>query len=575
MKEYKVGQSYEFDVKDWGTQNNNKYLLVTDGENDCRIFDIFPDLVDSLRGKVFAKIKQIDILNKVKLAFDVDKFNRDHYFIGEKKLFLVTGSFVDKNGYTVYNVEDSMGSYTTYAPAGKTYHIGDKVVLTIKAFKQKGGLQLEKVDLATTPSPSSIVTTNDTTTSTTDPSILDLPNEGTQIELKTSIVFPPGCNGVVNIPEQMATILKELAAFMNAEGGKLYIGVHDKSHAITGIENDYPHLNNDPNQISGYHYGPDEDGYERKIRDALRRKSQSIANSLLEFDFKKANDKTYCVITVKKANLPIWIDGNLLYQRIGNEVQQLKGDNINNFVSERMTSSIKDLIESNKSKHLSADEIRTLFQDVIEKSIVDKLSTVASSKIDSIVPPDPVDRSGEIDYWIIWKKDATWCRQRDESTDDDVFYQLPVHKNNRSELLVFCYEEGNVNLVKLKDFKQGVNLKDVKKDGFYSQGGVKPLRIFLTHNTAMLALFSIDVNGTKFVKLHTLSEFNTTKSGKSKGARFVPNPGKIFECKLVKSYDYKKVQPLICTSKETTRTFGTPLDSQAYPDQVAYVANLK
>ena len=69
-------------------------------------------------------------------------------------------------------------------------------------------------------------------------------DENQTLELKTSIAFPPG-EGKANIGKQLYNILKELTAFMNTKGGTLYIGVHDKSKKVVGIDGDYKFLNDD------------------------------------------------------------------------------------------------------------------------------------------------------------------------------------------------------------------------------------------------------------------------------------------------------------------------------------------
>ena len=62
------------------------------------------------------------------------------------------------------------------------------------------------------------------------------------MEYKTSIVFVPGKNNEANIDKQMSNIVHSLVAFMNAEGGTLYIGIHDKTHEIVGFDNDFAHI---------------------------------------------------------------------------------------------------------------------------------------------------------------------------------------------------------------------------------------------------------------------------------------------------------------------------------------------
>ena len=106
-------------------------------------------------------------------------------------------------------------------------------------------------------------------------------------EFKTSIFISPKTSR----PDvgQMKTIAETLAAFMNAEGGVLYIGVRDDK-TMCGIEKDLALLASQPQALEvhtpryndvGYEYGGTPDQYELKIRAVVRAFLSPNANTLI------------------------------------------------------------------------------------------------------------------------------------------------------------------------------------------------------------------------------------------------------------------------------------------------------
>jgi hypothetical protein len=96
--------------------------------------------------------------------------------------------------------------------------------------------------------------------------------EDQKTEFKTSIFI----DAETNVPgvKHMVKIARTLAAFMNADGGMLDVGVSDDKQ-IRGIANDLAILKNTPESVAlhnshyndvGFTYGETEDKYELKIR---------------------------------------------------------------------------------------------------------------------------------------------------------------------------------------------------------------------------------------------------------------------------------------------------------------------
>jgi Putative DNA-binding domain len=91
-------------------------------------------------------------------------------------------------------------------------------------------------------------------------------------------------------------ILKTVAAFWNAEGGTLLIGVEDSGN-IYGLDADYKTLGNKGNR----------DGFELFLTDLLL-KDQPELRDYLQVSFHSVEDKDVCRVVAKAASKPVYVD---------------------------------------------------------------------------------------------------------------------------------------------------------------------------------------------------------------------------------------------------------------------------
>lgn len=572
MATYQQGQIYEFDVidirKDFG---NNDYMAITDGQKEFRLYDIFLGQYDNLPKKVWVRVTQVDVLGKLKLKQDVEHFNRNNYTEGSMKIFRVTEVREDKNKKSYYRVVDDLAEHSMYFQGDQKYQVGDDVVLDIVGFNDKGFLMLREHKPKTTSQPAantvppaaSVTTIQVKATSAPSTMLptLDLPDEGQNLELKSSIVFPAGCNGVPDLKKQIFVIVKEITAFMNAEGGDLYIGVRDRTNEVVGIEHDYPYLESDDSDDGTYK--TDHDGFELKIRNSLEKMCQSVANSLITVEFNTLGDREYCVIHVLPAKRPIWVRGTFLFQRVGNRVQQLRGDDINYFIADRMTLSLKSIVDTTDvPQQVSHDDLKKIFRDLLNERVAPS---------GDVPRPVPLD---QIDYWIVWFNDGTWVRQRKKSEDQNVHLQVPVPVKISSPMVVWCYESGRVNVSKLSDVKKKVNLNVLQTRNGWSKTGEKPKAIFIAQPTDYIVGYSIDSNHIESVKLLSVSDYTPTANGSNQGGPFAPDNCKMTAFAIIGAEHKAKVPHLIGTKQRRSTEAGIPLNSPAHESEIRYLKQL-
>lgn len=566
---YEVGKQYEMKVIDIRVDSSgSNYIAVHDDDlsKEYRVYNILKCQQDSLPETLYVTVKSIDMFGKIRFQQDIARLNKEHYHKGKLYAFEVTDVKEDRNTNAPYYVlEDDFTSHYYYFKGEQKYNTGDSCILEVEGFTDKGRLKLQEVKHVDTSQVEMALelpkddTENKLANLWAKLPVLDVGDESQTMELKTSIVFPPG-EGEANIRKQLYTILKELTAFMNTDGGTLYIGIHDKTKKVIGIEGDYKYLNDDEKDEYNGSYKEDKDGYELKIRNTMDRLCPSLANSLTTISFESLKGNEYCVIDVKPARRPIFLSGTQLYVRQGNRVKLLKGDEITFFVTERMTISIKDVIDT-EGVGTGTFDMDAMKQ--VMRSLINERRAIPKDL------PKPKDL-GEIDYWFVWYNDGTWKKVRDKSEEDGVYLQVPVYKNLNASLLAFCYET-RVNTVKLNDFRRRANMNKLQTKNGWARTGDKPKSIFLMEPTDFIVGYSLDSNNLEYVKLHAISDYPPTANAGAQGGVFVPDNTRVETYAVLGAEHKKRVEHLIVKKADRSKIAGTPLSSPAHKDEIEYL----
>lgn len=570
---YEVGKQYEMTVVDIRKDSAGyNYIALHDDDpnKEYRVYNILKCQYDSLPDTLYVTVKSIDVFGKIKFVQDIARLNKEHYHEGKLYSFDVKDVKEDHNtNATFYELEDDFTSHRLYFDGVQKYQIGDSCILEVTGFNDKGNLKLKEVKHSKDkhiekPVEEAKDNTQDKLAKLwANLPILDIADEGQTLELKTSIAFPPG-EGKANIGKQLYNILKELTAFMNTDGGTLYIGIHDKTKKVIGIEGDYQFLNDDEKDDFNGSYKQDKDGYELKIRNTMDRLCPSLANSLTIISFESQDGHVYCKIEVKPARRPIFLSGTQLFIRQGNRLKLLRGDEITLFITERMDIAIKSMIDTDglvSKESLDADTLKSLLRELINER--------------RAIPrdlPKPKDL-GEIDYWLVWYQDGTWKKVRNKLEENEVYRQVPVYKNLNASLLAFCYDT-KVNTVKLNDFKKGANMNKLQTKNWWSKTGEKPMNIFLMEATDYLVGYILDSNGIEYVKLHAISDFPPRANAGAQGGPFIPDNARVVTYAVLGAEHKRRIEHLIVPKAKRSVEVGTPLSSPTLKDEIEYLEKI-
>lgn len=566
-EKYKVGETYTLKVLDLCKDRYDNDYLSLEGLEGERLIVYRPlkYQYEDLPSEVPVIVRRIDSNGRVHLKQDLKSLFEKYYKVGKYYIFYITSVNEDKNKSQFCYLEDSYyAEHRYYFKEDEDLEIGEPIILEVVAIDEKGFLKLkkhEKFELTESQpqieSAYSYINQEDDERyeSLTDIPILEgVGGESTTVEFKTSIAFPPGGNGEADIDKQLDDIIRKvLCAFMNTEGGKLYIGIHDKTKKIVGFKDDYAYLNDGEDVYAGQ-YGANIDSYERKIRNAVYRRCSHFATDLLEFEFPEVNGAQYCCITVKKADEPVWFKGVQLWRRSGCGSRQIHSDEITSLIKKQTIAKLSNLIDLSPIM----DELKKL----------NKRRTIPTSL------PKPKDPQ-EIEYWINWFENGSWKRTKEKLEGEEYVKHVAVTKGLNNAIVVFCYKTGRVNTIGLSVFRKGANLNDriVAANRLWYEGQ-QPMEIFIVDKMSLLVGYSVDEHGAEHVKYHELTDFTPRKSSANQGVSFLPEANSIVSFHVISAAHGESLKALRVSRKERASNPGTPLDSKTYGNELEYLHKL-
>lgn len=137
----------------------------------------------------------------------------------------------------------------------------------------------------------------------------------------------------LNSDSVLRDFLKSIAGFLNAHGGKLWVGVADDGSAA-GIEDDCKLWNLDPS---------DHDGIELRVRNLLRGNFLEDIGFYVDIDFLEYESKVIALFNVRKRSNLSYVrkmsggDRYELFRRQGNSTSELRIHEVEEFLKERVS----------------------------------------------------------------------------------------------------------------------------------------------------------------------------------------------------------------------------------------------
>lgn len=166
-----------------------------------------------------------------------------------------------------------------------------------------------------------------------DPSELIAEGETHHVEFKTTLRYDMREGSLNKALEQV--VLKTIAAFSNAEGGILMMGVTDDMEVV-GLENDYNTLKK-----------ADKDGFELHLRNLINHAyGTDFAASSLTISFPIIDETEICMIEIKPSPKPLFtiiknrngLEQKKFYVRSGNSSPEMNIEETSSYINKRFNS---------------------------------------------------------------------------------------------------------------------------------------------------------------------------------------------------------------------------------------------
>ena len=500
---YEVGKTYPLSFASLIVKDDSQFIVATDGFQDYTLrpydyqteYSIFPRVIQGY-------VRKIGYTGRPYFEQLKEQVLKDRYYqFGVSHRFVVEEVQMDsKTSHAFYVLSDEYGIQHRYYPNDEEIlkKSGDSITLIVKGIvasrdgKNNARLELEvpadgSKPAAAAPKPAY-------------PKNAGKKNFGCEDEkkeFKSSIVFPAGETSA-NIGKQLGIICRTIAGFMNADGGTLYIGVMDNGY-ICGIENDYHHLNDGDDD---YTYKENDDGFLQVITNSICRILGQTAGRLVSMRIEEEEGKKYCVIDIKKASRPIWFVGNKLFVRMITTNRKLNGDEITQFVLDRVS---KNGFAKQKESEAPI-EVEIPAEDSPDPNIIITKPTLAPVPTVPPVSSQAPKAQKPVSTWryITFYDNGEWSFQKEEVQGDDVVCNavVPSDAKRNNHILIIAYEDGHVEATALKKLLYGKSglLPEGKRRG---QGlclaNGKVITAFCVNKKDMILLTS-EVAGDPFVK---------------------------------------------------------------------------
>ena len=254
------------------------------------------------------------------------------------------------------------------------------------------------------------------------------------VEFKTSLVYPPENHYRADLRIQTYNILKEVAAFLNAEGGTLYLGVSNEGVA-TGLEND----------LAFRTFCYSQDKYDIYFHNQVKAALGLEANSCVSCEWEETDDKEIYVVRVKPCPHVVLLEGTI-YERQDTSSEPLTGAYREEFLKKRPL--LVAQLTQPKEQEQKEEKPKSNIQKI---NSTDKIST--STWRNNVLFNWETDYA-EPEAYICFQPNSMFCMLDAEQPPyniDEYDLALAINEEETNGYLVTVYETGKVCRVAMKE----------------------------------------------------------------------------------------------------------------------------
>lgn len=259
--------------------------------------------------------------------------------------------------------------------------------------------------------------------------------EGTDVEFKTSIVYPPN-SMKPDLEKQTYNIMKELCSFLNHKGGVLYLGVNDQGGG-EGLEDDMKHDA----------FRDSRDKYDNYVRNQIVLQLGLEASHCIEGHFDDdARGRDIYILEVQPCEHPVKLAGKY-FQRQGSSCRQVDKTYLPTFLKNR-PAEYKQIM---KERGIEVAESAPVVEHPETAKVVQasapapKMSTIATSKFRNNHLHEYEDGYEYVEAYIHLLQNHKYKMERtDNYQEDSYMLSLAVHAAEVDGYLLMVYDDATV-----------------------------------------------------------------------------------------------------------------------------------
>lgn len=342
--------------------------------------------------------------------------------------------------------------------------------------------------------------------------VTNLGKEGTLREFKTSFLYAAESSSL-DIEKQSLIILKTIAGFLNAKGGKLFIGVKDNGD-ILGLRADYEYFGDKGNA----------DYFERFIRKHIVEAFNKDVNSLIEFVFLHSAGKEYLEINIPEYDKAIPLN-NDFYQRQGNETRILKGNDLILFFERKFNSNNK--AQSNYQtknyfdESIVAEPALSFNETGLHLPNRERHNHFIDQKRETSKGPQNEQATVEqVLAYLYFFPNGTYMLLKKDVPGRPFLYKITIKQSERRGFLLQGYDNGCINKVELRALLDKT-FGRIYANGISREGNLVFLKIIETEKLICIRTIR---NDSQFVKLMDTANISTHDLLILKGNNLVQTP---------------------------------------------------
>ena len=322
-------------------------------------------------------------------------------------------------------------------------------------------------------------------------------------EFKTSIIYPEN-SMKVDVEAQTVKIMQEICAFLNAEGGHLYLGVSDIGYEM-GVEED----------LKNPLFKGSRDKYEVYVNNKIVYYLGQEGAHYVHTHFDDEVSNAVLIIDIEPCPTPKAV-GTIYYERMGTSARKVNDNYKDKFLALRKQwaeEHVPRLVQTQEEIQASSQTTAAAANETIaEEKVTTKF--VETAPVTDFIQTSRLRNNALHDYEEGYRpRPAVIClmgtdeyKVLDDDDWQDYRLKLGVHEDEEEGWLIMVYESGRVCKVSIEELLQRERGRVFKR-----YAGEQLIYATIATDADSVCVGFIDGKGNRYVRFDDVVEFEHTK----------------------------------------------------------------